>query len=463
MPDSIADITLGASTIGVSTPLSGSLNIDTTTGLLVSSALFLNVAGVQEPLLNVALSTNPTTGVTTVTANTLASGLGTGVTLSFTGTNPATVTTSISALGVPVVSNTVSVTTVIVCFCTGTLIRTARDGRELDVAVEALAVGDLVVTASGEHRPIRWIGHRNVACRSHPRAQVAMPVRVAAHAFGDNRPARDLLVSPGHSLCVDVVGEVLIPASALINGTTITQDDVEHVTYWHVELDSHDILLAENMPTESYLEMGNRLFFAEGDVVALDASPDVPVVTHADFCRPFHADGALVEVVRAQLAARAPRLGWTLDDQGLGDLHLMVDGVRLDPQVRGLAVRFTVPAAARDVWLVSSTSSPATISASPDTRTLGVCLHTLAIDDGFGVPLEIKGDDPRLCVGFHGVEHEGEIKRRWTAGCALLPASLWDGVQGEFFLRIELAFAALPRWAAPVPVASAEVLPRLVA
>ncbi len=193
----------------------------------------------------------------------------------------------------------------VTCFATGTRIRVARDGGVADVPVEQLAVGDLAVTASGAHRAIRWIGSRLTLPRRHTRPHEGMPVRVFAHAFGENRPARDLLVSPGHSLCVDVVGEVLIPAVALINGTTITQEDVDTVTYWHVELDSHDILLAENMPAESYLEMGNRGFFAESDVVALDASPDAPVVTHADFCRPFHSEGALVEVVRAQLGARA--------------------------------------------------------------------------------------------------------------------------------------------------------------
>ncbi len=111
----------------------------------------------------------------------------------------------------------------VTCFVTGTRIRTARG----DVAVEHLAVGDLVVTISGAHRPISWIGSRLTHCRRHPRPQEAMPVRIAAHAFGENRPARDLLVSPGHSLCVDVVGEVLIPAMALVNGTTITQEDVD--------------------------------------------------------------------------------------------------------------------------------------------------------------------------------------------------------------------------------------------
>ncbi len=100
----------------------------------------------------------------------------------------------------------------VVCFASGTRIRTARG----EVAVEHLVVGDLAVTSSGAHRPIRWIGSRLTHPRRHPRPHKAMPVRVAAHAFAPNRPARDLLVSPGHSLCVNIVDEVLIPAMALI-------------------------------------------------------------------------------------------------------------------------------------------------------------------------------------------------------------------------------------------------------
>ena len=69
----------------------------------------------------------------------------------------------------------------------------------------------------------------------------------------------------------------------------------------------------------------------------------------------------------------------------------------------------------------------------------------------------------RLCVGFHDVEHEGENKRRWTAGRALLPASLWKDAEGEFFLRIDLAFAALPRWAAPVSAIGDKATSLLVA
>ena len=341
------------------------------------------------------------------------------------------------------------------CFVTATKIATSRG----DVAVEDINVGDLVVTSSREYRPIRWIGHRTVNPRAFHDPASAMPIRIVAHAFAENRPARDLVVSPGHSLCVDVVGEVLIPAVALVNGSTIVQEDADHVTYWHVELDSHDILLAENMPAESYLEMGNRGFFAEAGVVALDASPDAPVPTHADFCRPFHAEGAVVDVVRTQLFARAEKLGWRLEEQGPTDLHLLVDGVRVDPAVRGLSARFTVPAGAKSVWLVSDTAVPADIvPGSPDRRSLGLCVAALVIDDGFGAPCAMALDDPSLCIGFHVVEREGDVAWRWTAGRARLPASLWEGLDGDTFLRVDLATTPLPRWIAPA-AAAAQVEP----
>ncbi len=189
----------------------------------------------------------------------------------------------------------------VVCFASGTRIKTNRG----DIAVESLVVGDMVVCVSGTHRPIRWLGHRTIDCRHHPRSSVVMPIRIAAHAFAPNKPVRNLYVSPGHSICADVVGGVLIPAGALVNNTTITQINVETVTYWHVEFDEHEIILVEGLPCESYLEMGNRSFFAENGTVALAASPDAAVRTHADFCRPYHADGPLVDAVRARLGARA--------------------------------------------------------------------------------------------------------------------------------------------------------------
>ncbi len=332
-----------------------------------------------------------------------------------------------------------------VCYASGTLIRTVRG----DIAVEHLAIGDLVVVASGERRPIKWIGHRTLDPRRHPRSSEVMPVRIAAQALGENKPARDLWVSPGHAICLDMLGEVLIPASSLINGSTIRQMDVDTVTYWHVELDSHDVLLAENLPAESYFEWNNRSFFVESGIVKFDAVPDGKP-DHADFCRPFHADGVLVEVARSQISARAKSLGWRLETRDpIADLHLVVDGVRIDPAISDLTVQFSVPGGARDVRLVSDAVRPIDVGGAPDIRRLGVCLEGLFVDDGAGSVQAIALDDPRLGVGFHDVERNSHRYWRWTSGRAPLPDTLWGQRPGGFSLRITLSSPALPRWTGP--------------
>ncbi len=186
------------------------------------------------------------------------------------------------------------------CFGPGTLIRTSCG----DVAVEDLRVGDLAVTASGALRPITWIGHRHLDGETLDAGQ--HPVRVRAHAFGPGLPARDLTLSPGHPVLVgadaDQAGGVLVPVMCLINGTTIDRVASRAVTYWHVELDSHDILLAEGLPAESYLEFGTRAFFEEASDHALH-NPDYIAPGLSGRCRPVALDGPLVDAERARLDA----------------------------------------------------------------------------------------------------------------------------------------------------------------
>jgi hypothetical protein len=185
------------------------------------------------------------------------------------------------------------------CFTTGTLIRTSRG----DVTVEDLRVGDIAVTASGGLRPITWIGHREItAAAALPFHQ--QPVRIRAGAFGGGLPVRDLSLSPGHPVLVGAdagsEGGVLVPVMCLINGTTIARMPVEAVTYWHVELDGHDILLAEGLPAESYIDGGDRAFFTEASDHALHNPDFVPAGWNAR-CRPVAADGPVVEAERQRL------------------------------------------------------------------------------------------------------------------------------------------------------------------
>ena len=137
------------------------------------------------------------------------------------------------------------ITATALCFCTGTRIAT-RDG---DVAVEHLEVGDLVrvVHPRNELAAVVWMGHRTVNCARHPDRRRVWPVKIAAGAFGAGRPYRDVQLSPDHAVFVD---DVLIPVKYLINGTTIVQTPVDEVSYHHVELPRHSVLLAEGMFAE---------------------------------------------------------------------------------------------------------------------------------------------------------------------------------------------------------------------
>ena len=141
------------------------------------------------------------------------------------------------------------------CFCAKTLVLTDH-GK---VAVEELAVGDFVITTEGEARPIRWIGRRKVATRLADPLR-CWPIRIKAGALADKVPDRDLLLSPDHALLVE---NVLINAGALVNGTTITRETVvpPSFVYYHVELDDHSLILAENAPAETFIDNVDRMGF----------------------------------------------------------------------------------------------------------------------------------------------------------------------------------------------------------
>ena len=131
-------------------------------------------------------------------------------------------------------------------------------GSASDVTVR---VKDLVETLDGAARPIVWLGRRSVDCRRHPNPSSVLPVRVRAHAFGRGRPCRDLFLSPDHALFLE---DALIPVKYLLDGERIAQVRRHRVTYCHIELARHDVVLAEGLPAETYLDTGHRSAFENG-------------------------------------------------------------------------------------------------------------------------------------------------------------------------------------------------------
>src|SRR6516225_8245363 len=134
------------------------------------------------------------------------------------------------------------------CFLKGTKISTPSGDR----LVQDLRIGEEVQTLAGR-KTIKWIAY-NKFIKEEGRAwqDSVMPIRVARFAIDDHTPHRDLYLSPLH--CV-FVNEALIPVMYLINEATIAPgapSDMSAIEYYHIELDTHEVIYAEGALVESY-------------------------------------------------------------------------------------------------------------------------------------------------------------------------------------------------------------------
>ena len=293
------------------------------------------------------------------------------------------------------------------CFLRGSGVMTVSGER----AVEHLKIGDQMMTLGGRIAPIGWIGTRRIDCRGHPAAEKVWPARIHMGAFGEGKPWRDLLLSPDHAVLVD---GMLVPVKHLVNGATIVQESMERVEYFHIELDRHDILLADGLAVESFLDTGNRAQFANAaGPVALPA----PVAAGREHgCAPFRTQGAEVVAVRRRLLARAFELSWCVTP---------ASGLRVLTETGEAAARvglegnqdcFILPPGTRKAHIVCEAGVPAWFDAeSEDWRRLGASIGGVWID-GEPIPLESSA----LEAGFYSVERSDANYWRWTDGAATL-------------------------------------------
>jgi collagen type I/II/III/V/XI/XXIV/XXVII alpha len=321
------------------------------------------------------------------------------------------------------------------CFCNGTRILTDR-GK---IPVQRLAVGDRVVTADGTSRPVRRIGHHRLDLAHHPEPERVRPILICAGAIARQVPHRDLYVSPDQTLLLD---DVLVPARLLINGASIRGEAARKaVTYYHVELDTHDIRSAGNLATESALGTGDDALF-EHRSAALILHPDLT----NDQDRPTLRSGRrfvdapdLVEPIWRRLAQRSPLLGLDLpaDVETTNDpgLHVVCAKRTIKPISRqdGHYI-FVLPRTEGPIHLVSHTARPCDLKPwVEDRRRLGVLVSKLTLKHGDEVDL-IPLDDPQMADGWWAIERDRSMLRRWTNGDAVIPSP----VNGPAVLEITI-------------------------
>ncbi len=315
--------------------------------------------------------------------------------------------------------NTLGFTSV-ACFAAGTRIALA-DGTSR--TVEALRMGDAVRAASGESLNIVWTGYRSIDCAAHPHPEKVWPVRIRPGAFGAGMPETDVFLSPDHAVWVE---GVLVPVRLLLNGGTIVRAPVDQVTYHHVELERHAVILAEGLPAESYLDTGNRGMFANAQE---------PMVLHPDLmaendqarratgsCAPLVCDPEGVEPIWRRLAGRAGTLACPPPGVDDPELVITVNGERHAPISREDGVYlFVLPQARGEIRLVSRAAVPS--AARPwmdDTRRLGVMVLRITVRSAAGRE-DIALDGPCLADGWWLPERDHATLWRWTNGDAVLP------------------------------------------
>jgi hypothetical protein len=132
------------------------------------------------------------------------------------------------------------------CFVAGTMIATPRG----EVVVEAVAVGDMVLTADGQSHALTWKGH----WVARPDDAADRAVRILSGAFGLGRPLPDLVRSPKHGIWLGDVRVLREPARQL--------------NYHDIALAHHAVPLADGKPAESFCPLGSVPVYADMPEVA---------------------------------------------------------------------------------------------------------------------------------------------------------------------------------------------------
>lgn len=188
---------------------------------------------------------------------------------------------------------------VITCFLPGTLIATPSG----DSTIESLAIGDSILTSDGREVAVKWIGRKTMKT-SVFLDDTMLPVCVSAGAFGNGLPHQDLYLSANHGI---IMGDALVNAGALVNDATIRfvalADMPATFTYYHIETEAHDEILANGAPVETFVDyVGRKGFDNYDEYVAL-----------------YGCDRIIPEMKRLRISSRRQLPRELLERMGIGE------------------------------------------------------------------------------------------------------------------------------------------------
>ncbi len=320
------------------------------------------------------------------------------------------------------------------CFAEGTTLATFRG----ELPVEAIRVGDLLMTEQGAPRPVRWIGERTVHCAAYRRQDLVQPVRILAGAFAPGLPRRDVLLSPDHCVALD---GALVPVRHLVNGGSVRTEHHVRLRYFHIEVDGHAIALSAGLPVETYLDTGNRALL-DPRAAFIDHDGRLAVPDRSRACAPLVEQGRLLRAHRLRLMRRAEAMGFATTDEAAA--RLIADGaVIAGTQVAG-GLSFLLPAPPRSLRLCSRAGAPAeTDIDSTDRRRLGIALAGLTLF-GAGTARRVDVFGPAWGAGFYAPEKDADGAFRWSDGDAAFNPGMWAGLDGP--LRLTLHVRATLRY-----------------
>ena len=187
-----------------------------------------------------------------------------------------------------------------ICFLRGSMIETVSSS----IPVELITTHESLISFTESVIEVARIGYQR-RTPEFAAFQDYLPVKISAGAVDDHVPIRDLYLSPDHAVLID--GH-LIHAKALVNGKTIVQmteweGDIE---YYHIETEKHEIIFAEGLPCETFIDNVSRAQF-DNYAEYLAMYPELPVIKELPYPRVLFKS-QLPSAIRERLLKRASGL-----------------------------------------------------------------------------------------------------------------------------------------------------------